>query len=473
MAECRRVAVCADASPDLGLGHVMRSLALAHELAAIGCAVTICGTGIPPELGGSMNVVAPSRSSDPSTVIGLRPDLAVVDGYHFDADFFTALEGHGIAYVVIDDNGDTPARRPTAVVNQNPHASPTMYDRLDGDPLLLLGVRFAMLRREIVEVARRAPVRRQGTIFVAFGGSDPLRLTRPVALRLASEGLAVRVAVGPAHPERASLVAQLDAEPEVTVTDPADYAAELATASAAVLAAGSSLLEAACLGTPVLAVIVADNQQRLATAALNQGLTAGLLLADDDLLPNMVSELAVLESPPGPDRVPGDGARRVAESLIDLIAGSVRLRPASMDDAGFVFALRTDAEVRRNSFLAPPTWEEHLEWFRTTVTDPGRRLLIVESDTALVGQVRLDTVGDHAVVSLAIAEPSRGHGLARRVLGAVTAAATGDLVAHIKPDNERSRAAFTSAGFEVESANAQEIVMRWTDDGSMSRGAPS
>jgi spore coat polysaccharide biosynthesis predicted glycosyltransferase SpsG/RimJ/RimL family protein N-acetyltransferase len=420
-----------------------------------------------------MDVMTPSRSNDPSTVIGLRPDLAVVDGYHFDADFFAALEAHGIAYVVIDDNGDTPAHRAAAIVNQNPHANPSMYDSLDGDPLLLLGVRFAMLRREFGEVARRAPVRRQGSVFVAFGGSDPLRLTRPVALLLASEGLDVRVAVGPAHPERASLVAQLETEPGVTVTEPADYVAELATAGAAVLAAGSSLLEAACLGTPVLAVIVADNQQLLAEASLDQGLIAGLLVADDDLLANMVAELAMLQSPPGPNRVPGDGARQVAESLIDLIDGSLRLRPAVMEDARFVFALRTDAESRRNSFHRPPNWDEHVEWFRTTMADPGRRLLIVESDTVRVGQVRLDTVGDHDVVSLALTEPSRGRGLARRVLGAVTAAATGDLVAHIKPDNQRSRAAFTSAGFEVESANAQEIVMRWTAARPEHRGVPT
>jgi len=475
MPECRQVVVCADASPDIGLGHIMRSLALAHELTANGLSVTICGTGIPPDLVGSMSIVTPREFNDAATVIGLRPDLVVVDGYHFTADFFAALDHHDIRYAVIDDNGDTPARGPVAVVNQNPHAISAMYDQLDGHPVLLLGVRFAMIRREIVEVARCSPARRQRTIFVAFGGSDPRRLTRPVAVQLASAGFTVRVAVGPAHPERATLVSKLNEDPGVTMTDPADYVTELATASGAVLAAGSSLLEAACLDTSVLAVIVSENQRLLATAALDQGFACGVLVADEHLLPNLVSTFDALDSAPRADRtrVSGDGARRVADALIELTGDPVRLRPASLDDAEFVFALRTDAEAERQSFHPAPTWEEHLEWFRTTMNDADRRLLIVESETGPVGQVRLDTIDDHEVVSLAIAAPARGRGLGRRALGAVTAVAAGDLVARVKPDNVRSLAAFAGAGFVAESTNPDEVVMRWTDHNRAHRGTPS
>jgi spore coat polysaccharide biosynthesis predicted glycosyltransferase SpsG/RimJ/RimL family protein N-acetyltransferase len=475
MGECRHVVVRVDASPDIGLGHVMRSLAVADELSAAGLSVTICGTGLPPQLTAARNIVAPSHSDDAATVIGLRPDLVVVDGYHFTAALFAALDDHDVEYAVIDDNGETPARRPVAVVNQNPHPVPTMYERWDGEPLLLLGVGFAMFRREIIEAAQLAPTRRPDTIFVALGGSDPLGLTRSVAIQVASVGLDVRVAIGPAHPDRAELVAALTDRPGITVIAPGDYATELATAGGAVLAAGSSLLEAALLGTPALAIVVADNQRLLAAAARDQAMACRVLAADEHLAANLASGLEALRSErPAPHpRVPQDGARRVAEALNALTSETVRIRPATFDDAEFVFELRGDPEVRRQSFQDAPGWNRHLDWYRTVIDDPGRRLLIIETSAGPAGQIRLDTVGDHEVVSLAIAAPARGRGLAQRALANAKDLAAGDLVAHIKPGNTRSLAAFAAAGFVTESASPDEIVVRWSNDDRAHRAAAS
>jgi spore coat polysaccharide biosynthesis predicted glycosyltransferase SpsG/RimJ/RimL family protein N-acetyltransferase len=475
MGECRHVVVRVDASPDIGLGHVMRSLAVADELSAAGLSVTICGTGLPPQLTAARNIVAPSHSDDAATVIGLRPDLVVVDGYHFTAALFAALDDHDVEYAVIDDNGETPARRPVAVVNPNPHAVATMYERFDGEPLLLLGVGYAMFRRAIIEAAQLAPTRRSDTIFVALGGSDPLGLTRSVAIQVASVGLDVRVAIGPAHPDRAELVATLTDQPGITVIAPGDYATELATASGAVLAAGSSLLEAACLGTPALAIVVADNQHLLAAAARDQAMACRVFVADEHLATNLASGLEALRSehPAHHPRVPHDGARHVAEALTALTSDTVRIRPATLDDAEFVFELRTDTEVRRQSFQDAPDWHRHLDWYRTVIDDPGRRLLVIETAAGPAGQIRLDTVGDHEVVSLAIAEPARGRGLARRALANAKELAAGDLVAHIKPDNTRSLAAFAAAGFVTESASPDEMVVRWSNDHRPHRAAAS
>jgi UDP-2,4-diacetamido-2,4,6-trideoxy-beta-L-altropyranose hydrolase len=475
MPESLHVVVRADASPDIGLGHVMRSLALADELAAAGLSTTICGTGIPPELTSSRHVVAPSHRDDAATVIGLRPDLVVVDGYHITGDFFAALDDGDVRYAVVDDNGETPARRPIAIVNQNPHAVATMYERLDGAPLLLLGVHFALLRRAIVEAGQLAASRRPETIFVALGGSDPRRLTRSVATRVASEGFDVRVAIGPAHPQRTQVMAALADQPGITVIAPADYAAELATAGGAVLAAGSSLLEAACVGTPALAIVIAHNQRQLATAALDQGLACQVLVADEQLDAGLACGLQVLGSarPPSQPRVPGDGARRVAEALIARISEPVRLRPATLDDAEFVFDLRRDTDVRRWSFHDAPDWQQHLDWYRTVLHDPDRRLLVIETAAGRSGQIRLDGADDHDVVSLAIAPSLRGRGVARRALAEAKQLAARDLVARIRPDNARSLATFTAAGFTAESEGPDEIVMRWSRDDRLHQEAVS
>ncbi len=60
-------------------------------------------------------------------MIERRPDLVVIDGDHFTAEFFNRLADEGIHHVVIDDNGHTRASEPVIVVNQNPHADSSLY----------------------------------------------------------------------------------------------------------------------------------------------------------------------------------------------------------------------------------------------------------------------------------------------------------------------------------------------------------
>ena len=265
----------------------------------------ICGIGVPTDLIGSANLVVPPSAADAATVASLHPDLVVVDGYHFDEHFFAALDEYDIRYGVIDDNGDTPALRSVVVVNQNPHADPSMYDHMTAAPRLLLGTRFALLRTEILEAARRAPGRRPGTVFVAFGGSDPRGLTAPVAVGLASRGWRFVSPVGPRIPiERHSSRRSTQRPAACTVTESADYAAELAAADVAVLGAGSSLLEAACLRTPAVAVIVAENQRQLASACLEQGLVSRLFDADQRSLVDEIAD-AVADAAREPITRPG------------------------------------------------------------------------------------------------------------------------------------------------------------------------
>ena len=142
----------------------------------------------------------------------------------------------------------------------------------------------------------------------------------------------------------------------------------------------------------------------------------------------------------------------------------MRLRPATLDDAEFLFALRTDAEVQRRSFHPAPTWDDHVVWFRSALDDATRRLFVIECESVPVGQVRLDAHGDHEVVSVAITEEARGRGVGRRALRAVNSIATHDLVARIQPDNTPSITAFSNAGFVVEAASGEEVVMRRRSD---------
>ena len=279
----RKVAVLrADASSSIGVGHVMRSLSLGEALLDEGFGVELVSFELAPSLQSlatscGIKVVelacAPRSSEDAQFVLTRNADIVVVDGYEFSREFFVALEASNTTFAVIDDNAETKAQSPSAVINQNPHASASMYAHLQGNPKLLLGLQYAMVRKEVREVAAMNLPTREGEVFVAMGGADFLGLTAPIVEALAETGLPIRVAVGHANTQREQVQKLADQFGHVTLIEQHDYVSSLASAHVAVLAAGSSLWEACAVGTPSIGLVVAENQFASANAAAKLGFT--------------------------------------------------------------------------------------------------------------------------------------------------------------------------------------------------------
>lgn len=279
----RKVAVLrADASSSIGVGHVMRSLSLGEALLDEGFGVELVSFELAPSLQSlatscGVEVVelscAPRSSEDAQFVLQRNANLVVVDGYEFSREFFAVLETSSTPFAVIDDNAETSAQSPSAVINQNPHASASMYAHLQGNPKLLLGLQYAMVRKEVCEVAAMNLQSCEGEVFVAMGGADFLGLTAPIVEALAETGLQIRVAVGHANTQRAHIQKLADQLGNVTLIEQQDYVSSLASAHVAVLAAGSSLWEACAVGTPSIGLVVAENQFASANAAKKLGFT--------------------------------------------------------------------------------------------------------------------------------------------------------------------------------------------------------
>ena len=279
----RKVAVLrADASSSIGVGHVMRSLSLGEALIDEGFGVELVSYELAPSLQSlatscGIEVVeltcAPRSSEDAQFVLTRNAAIVVVDGYEFSREFFASLELSDTFFAVIDDNAETNALSPNAVINQNPHAAASMYAHMKGNPKLLLGLQYAMVRKEVCEVAALHLPTREGEVFVAMGGADFLGLTGPIVEALAETGLQIRVAVGHANTQREHVQKLADQHGHVTLIEQQDYVSSLASAHVAVLAAGSSLWEACAVGTPSIGLVVADNQVASANAAAKLGFT--------------------------------------------------------------------------------------------------------------------------------------------------------------------------------------------------------
>ena len=274
----------ADASAEMGTGHVMRCMALAQAwMDAGGRAVFLTATKVGALAdrlkAESMEVVPLSATAggndDARQTVkvarAMGTNWVVVDGYHFSPQYQQTLKQAGLSLLYIDDAGYAGEYFADTVLNQNASASEKLYVNRQPYTQLLLGPRYALLRREFVEWRGwRRPIKPLATnILVTLGGSDPDNMTLTIlraSRRLSRSDLAVRVICGPANTHKEALQREMEpADEHFELYESTPKVPELmAWADLVVTAGGSTCWELAFLGAPMLMVVLADNQQAIA-----------------------------------------------------------------------------------------------------------------------------------------------------------------------------------------------------------------
>ncbi len=314
-----------DANAAIGMGHVTRSLALAEAWVQGGGRATFAMREPPADVARRLDALGialarVSSAEDESAIArATRAGVVVVDGYEIDETHQRALAAHGAKIVVVDDNAEIASPVADVIVNGNPYATPALYAHLGGRPELLLGAEYTMLREAFRRAHQRTPARPGAErILVSFGGSDPANLTPRAIDALRGTSFDVRVVVGGANPRAADLRTQAGARVRVDVAV-GDMTEPMSWADIAVVAAGGTSWELACLGVPAIAVVVADNQRRVGETLKRAGLAVVIDSATDATPERLREEV---------DRLGGDleARTRMARSGPALIDGKGVLR---------------------------------------------------------------------------------------------------------------------------------------------------
>ena len=333
---------------------------------------------------------------------------------------------------------------------------------------LLLGPRYALLRREFL-AARKRDARvatHVSRIVVSMGGSDPGNATG-LAVGAALAGMPsaeIHVIAGPAYSGDLS-----EFEDRVQVhRSPQDMAILLNQADIVVGAAGTSTLERAYLGVPSIVLAIAENQLDVADRLSANGLAESLGWVGCVSSSQLSNSLRSLAEDPARRQAMRDGGMRVVDGLgatrIANHLDGVRLRLVRWSDAGRLLEWANDAETRRQS-LSPETIEMgvHRNWLRANLADPRVDLLIAENGLGPVGALRLAPGWHgHLEVSINVA-PGRRGGLGTVMLKAAMRRwdrlfVGQQLVARIKPGNLASERAFAHVGFRPVADAADAIV---------------
>jgi UDP-2,4-diacetamido-2,4,6-trideoxy-beta-L-altropyranose hydrolase len=464
----------ADGGPGTGMGHLVRSAALAEELRRRGWATWLASRAMPTSFaeqqeasGCGLIPLAGDQEAEFATMsrmLGARSAWVVLDHYGLGADWLQGARRITEARLVLDDLRD---RKLECEIVVNPWfvGGRGAYAELAPGARLLLGPAFALVRSEFLVARGSAPARSFDAvrrILISLGGTDPEGATGRVIDEVLTSAPWAEVDVLLGHATRTARVPATD---RVHVyVDPPDVPALMLAADLAVGAGGGMTWERCAIGLPSLIVAVADNQREQSEmvaasgaarylgplAALEPGAiaaaVAGVLEAD------VRGEMARC----GQALVDGLGCVRVADQM-----EGVSLRPATGDDARRVWEIANDPAVRLASISTDSIpWESHRRWFTARLAS-GEPLLVAEIGSRSVGYVRFDDRPDGTEVSMALDPRHRG-GLGGRVLR--TACDWWDavhpgtrLLARIKTDNQASLRAFLGSGF-VEEGSERGIV---------------
>lgn len=422
-----RVLLRADASRQLGTGHVVRSIAVANALAAAGTEVVFASGPLPPELVARLrraghrlcqldridsgvrpgDVWSTKSQLDDASLVrsatrGLRFDSVVVDHYGLDSTWEHAVADVAELVVAIDDLANRP-HSCDLLVDHNWYGSHTAgrYDGLIPDHCTpLLGPRYALLQPpyRILRESRQPPKWPPERVVVSYGGTDPTGESTKVMHALkdpAFDDLLVDVVVGTreaATEEMRSLVAGRNGT-ALHVAVPT-LAPLLVAADLALGASGTATWERMCLGVPGLVTTSAPHQSGVTEALASAGVTRWIGLNTTTTPERYREVLLELLNGPAPTMfslVDGYGPARVSLAMgAGPSADATTRRAVDHDLPTFIGHDPGTGPEDQDVLVGSDIWSSRTERFSWRLAhDPGSQAIALIDDIP-VGTIDID-----------------------------------------------------------------------------------
>lgn len=489
-----RVFLRCDGGTLIGMGHVMRCLALGHMLREHFTVQFLIQETDPTVYswinseGFSYTIL--ERATDESTDINQilhalkresrEHDTVVLDGYQFKTLHQQTLKDHGFAVVAIDDLHAWP-HVANAIINHAPNIKSHVYDAAKGTRLLL-GLDYVLLRPEFIDVSRiERSIQTPTRFLLSMGAADEHNCSLFFARLLIKkypEAL-VHILVSSLNPHFAQLTAFIAEHTTRAVlhhnlgTEPL---LQLLLQTDVVICPASTIsLETCAAGCTLITGFTAPNQLGI-LSGLEQTRSAFSLGSFQSLTEEHASaRIDAWLTHPQARRdqllnqrrlIDGRSGLRLSYIFMEL-ARNITVRPATMADAQLYFDWANDAAVRANSFQSDTIqWQDHTSWFERTLASANTMLLLYSIGSAAVAQIRLKLELNKAIISYSVDARFRGQGLGTWILEHIALRVAADkpqlnyIEGWVKKTNASSMRAFVASGYSNAEETEDSILFR-------------
>jgi len=261
----------ADGSREIGLGHLVRSLSLAHMLKH-DFKIRFISKDIPESIRNEISKSGFNVEVIESEALFIDKKLhkdavVVLDGYHFDETYQKQIKHAGCKLACIDDVFD---RKFVAdlIINHAPGVNEENYNARPNTNFAL-GPDYALLRPAFLEAAKNKNITpRKDTLFICFGGADIQNKTK-VALDSAlnfEEFKKIIIITGSAYGYLNELMALVERHANIEHHHSADETEMLrlmTESETAIVPASGILFEALAAGNKVISGTYTENQQQV------------------------------------------------------------------------------------------------------------------------------------------------------------------------------------------------------------------
>ncbi|MEM6474677.1 MAG: UDP-2,4-diacetamido-2,4,6-trideoxy-beta-L-altropyranose hydrolase [Pseudomonadota bacterium] len=356
-----KVAIRADASPQIGTGHIRRMLSLAKALRSSGADVLFvtrdlglnASTTVEQEGFRATVLPAPSGKAEPDATIphshwsevsqeqdiaettaalsDFVPARVIIDHYAFDARWHDQVaDALGAPVMVIDDLADrTLSGRWLVDHNYHPDHGAKFSGRLGKETRLLGGPSYALIDPSYADARRYEFDHDIRSIGVFMGGVDLGGDTLAVLDALTEAGWSgpVEVVATSHNPARDAIAERLANWPEGILSQDLPSLAEFFQRhDLQIGAGGGAIWERCCIGPPTIGMVCADNQKKSIPFANAAGFLLGIDHSDQPVRRHIALVDALRDLAASPERrkslsktamklVDGRGVTRIVAAL--------------------------------------------------------------------------------------------------------------------------------------------------------------
>ncbi len=481
----------ADGNSQMGLGHVIRSLALAHMLKEEFECIFLIRTPssyLSEEILKVCNemIELPHPQSDLEEAELLSQQylgsqaIIILDGYHFDTAYQQILKKNTAWMVCIDDIHKYHFIS-DLLIN---HAPGIASDSYSGEAYTsyYLGMDYSLLRPPFLKAAATPRSFNQiDTAFICFGGADSNNITLKCLKALAQQNWVqkVHIVLGGANNNKAEIVEFLSDQEVLEVSIHQKLSAQemvevMSQCQLGIVPASSILYEVICVQMMIISGYYVDNQKQVYKGFNQLGLLTGIgdfntfsdfqQVFDQIKTQNFSSVLDRQHR-----QLYGQSKANFLEIFknIDVPKQSpLTYRRAEIKDLQLYFDWANETGVRQQSLNQTSiAIEDHSNWFRNKLQNENSILYLFYMGQEAVGQVRFEIEDATAIINYSLDVNMRGKGLGKRMLKlamqTIMKESIGEINAFsgvVKKDNIPSRKIFEKLEFII----SQEKLIQGT-----------